>query len=36
MEIGVLNSLTNNGNCFKHVKQFDLNVCQLNPVQNKF
>ncbi|PYI55445.1 sugar phosphate isomerase/epimerase family protein [Paenibacillus flagellatus] len=29
MEIGVVNILKNGGNCFEHVSQFGLNVCQL-------
>jgi len=29
MEIGVINSLRNGGDCFEHVSQFGLKVCQL-------
>jgi len=29
MEIGAMNRLRNGGNCFDHVSQFGLNVCQL-------
>jgi len=29
MEIGVINSLKNGGDCFDHVRQFGLHVCQL-------
>lgn len=29
MEIGVINGLKNDGDCFGHVSQFGLNVCQL-------
>jgi len=29
MEVGVINGLENGGDCFEHVSQFGLNVCQL-------
>ncbi len=29
MEIGVINTLSNEGRCFEHVRQFGLDVCQL-------
>lgn len=29
MQIGVINGLRNDGDCFEHVSQFGLNVCQL-------
>lgn len=29
MQIGVINSIVNNGKCFDHVQQFGLHVCQL-------